>query len=109
MTDTYNTLLHLLEPLQLTPDLAQAYVDDIVNKPTTQLQDDYMMIWYLQPLQGYGPIKPAVTLVRLAILQELKQRPCIPPRDRLSLRLPDRLQEEKTPDSELPRGYGGNV
>ena len=109
MTEDYNTLEHLLEPLELTDDLAQSYVEDIVHKPTEQLQDDYMMIWYMQPKEGYGSLKPAVTLIRLAILAELKRRPWIGPRPRLALRIPSRVQEDQIPILEIPRGYGGNL
>lgn len=77
----------LLNPLHMTPSQAHEYVQQIPSRSTADLHDDYQMIWLHQPESGYGDLHDLIHQLREAIIQELRDRPGIPARDRLATRL----------------------
>lgn len=80
--------MDLLQPLQLTRETLDAYVNLIHNRTLEQLQDDLQMIWIQAPAQGYGDLKPLVLELRAVIIKEMKNRKPVPWRERLVHRLP---------------------
>lgn len=76
-----------LTPLAITQAGVHEYVQQITTRSTADLHDDYQMIWIHQPPAGYGDLQCLIHQLREAIIQELRDRPGIPVRDRLATRL----------------------
>lgn len=80
--------MDLLQPLSVTNEYVDTYVQHIQTRSLEQLQDDLQMIWLCMPVNGYGDQKPMILTLWQTIIQEIKSREPMPWRERLVHRLP---------------------
>lgn len=76
----------LIDPVSITLDFTNEYLNQLNLKSTQNLQDDLSMIWLSLPNEGYIN-KVAVLRLRQILIEELNSRPPITWRSRLEYRL----------------------
>lgn len=76
----------LINPFEVDEIFFAQYQSQIADRHTSQLHDDYQIMWLKVPNTGYANHEH-ITLLRELIICELAHRKAIPMRERLEIRL----------------------